>query len=144
MAKKKTKSKRVHKKVSKKAPEIIHVKLEYHEAKAGKQDMLMSQARLIKILKHIQTYRNLRTEELRKKIEIEKRLKSIKASINKLKTILPKYKKPDILLKKEEEEEKELEEIQAKKEFERRNPFTPSLDTQLEEIQRKIKALQEN
>lgn len=137
--KKKTKSKK-----NKKENQIIYVKLEYEEAKSGKEDILKTQAHLLKALRHIQNYRKLRDEEMRKKLEIEKRIKSIRAGINKLKLILPKYKKPEILLKKEEEEEKEIKEIQEKIEYERKNPFTPSIDAQLEEIQRRIKTLQES
>jgi hypothetical protein len=77
MTKKKSKSK---KKKEKKT--IIHIKLEYPEAKRGKEDILSSELCLLRILKNLNNYKETRNEELKKKIEIAKKIKELKYKYN--------------------------------------------------------------
>ena len=126
------------KKISKpKKEELIHIKLEYLEAKQGKTDLLSCQMNLLKIIKIINNYKELRLKELENKNKIRIKLKHVHTQIKKLKKILPEYKIPKIL-----EHIHEEKETTGPKEKIRVIPKN-TLESQLEEIQNKLKALQE-
>lgn len=127
MAKKKSKQKK---------EELIHIRLSYLEAKKGKTELLSSQANLLKIIQTINRYKELRLKELENKNKIRTKLKQTNSNIKKLKKLLPEYKIPKILEetfeKKSDKEEKGIK-VTSKN----------TLESQLKEIQNKLKALQE-
>ena len=126
------------KKISKpKQEELIHIKLDYIEAKKGKTKILSSQMNLLNIIKIINRYKELRLKELENKNKTKLKLKQINLNIKKLRKILPTYKIPKIL-----ENTYEEREIKGPKEKIKIIPKN-TLESQLEEIQNKLKALQE-
>lgn len=114
---------------------LIHVKLEYEEGIQSKKDVLSSERDLIRLIKVIRRYHLLRKEELDNKIRIYKKIKDLKLNLTKLVQILPKIKIPDIL--KKEEGKKELISSIKKK-----DSYDIDLETQLKEIQEKLKKLE--
>lgn len=125
------------KKTSKpKQEELIHIKLEYSEAKQAKKDILSIQMNVLKVVQIINQYRELRTKELENKKKIAAKLKYINTNIKNIKKILPINKIPKIFEK--PTEEKETSEKKEKIQVIPKN----TLESQLEEIQNKLKALQ--
>ena len=57
---------------------LIHIKLDYGEALQSKKDILYTEMDLLRILKIIKKYRELRIQELDLKLEIQKKLRQIK------------------------------------------------------------------
>jgi hypothetical protein len=120
-----------------KEQELIHIRLDYLEAKKGKTDLLSAQMNLLKIIKIINNYKGLRLKELETKNKVNIKLKQINLNIKKLKKLLPIYKIPKIL--EHTFEERETKEIKEKIRVIPKN----TLESQLEEIQNKLRALQE-
>ncbi len=124
------------KKVAKpKQEELIHVRMGYNEAIEGKKILLSNQLNALNLAKKIQDYKKIRLEELRKKQAVVKNMKQVKANILKMKKLLPKYETPKI--KEELEEEMVKEEVESVKVVKPKN----TIESQLEEIQSKLKAL---
>ena len=75
---------------------------------------------LLKIAKIIQRYKQLRIQELKTKIKLQKNFTDIHQDINRLKRILPKIEIPKILQKEEPQPPKEIVETKeiVKKNFE--------------------------
>lgn len=113
------------KKVSEKK-EIIHIKLESQEALKAKKDLLYSQIDLINLIKTIGRYKELREQELDKKMEISKKIKIIQKNIQKIKKEFPNLRPleekekekplatPKMIIPKTSELEQELLDIQEK------------------------------
>lgn len=126
------------KKSSPKTPSLIHIKLEYPEAKQSKKDMLHSELNLLKIIEGITKYKKLRLEELEKKEKISKKFKDTKSNITKLQKIFPKLKIPKILEKKAP--------ITQEIEIKAPSRYVPQkksdIEDQLSQIQEKLKSLE--
>jgi len=116
---------------------LIHVRLEYEEAVESKKNVLSSEMNLIRIMRIIKEYHSLRLNELKLKSSLYRKLKEIKKDIKSLQLILPKLELPQIL-KKEQPEIKEPEKEIIPKE----KKYDTSLESELKEIQEKLKALQ--
>ncbi len=116
---------------------LIHVRLEYDEALQSKKDLLSLELELIRTLKIIKEYKSKRINELKLKKKLKGRVGSTLIDIRKIQKTLPKVKINNIF-KKEEKKEEVSEEIQK----ERINPHDITLEQELEEIQRKLMALQ--
>ena len=114
----------------------IHVMLTSNEAIEGKKDLLNSEVSLLKIYENISNYRELRLNELKKKSLIIKKFSEINRNLNLLQKILPELRFPKILQKENEEKFSE-ERIPVKTPKTRGN-----IQSQLEEIQEKLKALE--
>ncbi|MBI2004211.1 hypothetical protein HYS72_01980 [Candidatus Pacearchaeota archaeon] len=110
---------------------LIHVGLNREELINSKKEILSTEADLIRILQVIKKYQLLRTNELKLKTRLFKKLKETKAEIKKLEEILPKPKIPRILLG--IENKKDEFKISSKKD---------NLESQLEEIQKKLRELE--
>ncbi len=106
---------------------LIHIKLEFSEAVESKKDMLYSQQALLKLAQIIKQYRTVRTEELKLKLKIHKKMQEVVTNINKLQKILPEIEIPSI--KKREEKIKTT----TRKD--------DNLEYQLKEIQNRLRAL---
>jgi len=76
---------------------LIHVKFEYEEACQSKKDILSLEMNLLKILRAIKKYHPLRSEELKTKSKLHRKIKEVITNIGKLQTILPRLKIPEIL-----------------------------------------------
>ena len=115
----------------------IHIKLEYEEALSSKRDLLSYQKSLLKSLKFMNQYYSLRFDELQIKAKLHKKIKETLTEINKVENILPKANIPKIL-KKEDEEEYQF----AKKQQKRKEKTDEDIESQLADIQRKLRMLQ--
>ena len=113
--------------------EVIHVKLEYDEALQSKKDILNSELGLLKIAKAIKKHQVLRSDELKAKIRLHKKLKELKTNITKLQQVLPKIKIPEILEGKREYQEEHVTKSKVEK-----RAHDNSLEAQLQEIQDKL------
>jgi hypothetical protein len=80
----------------------IHLKLEYSEAISNRKEVLSAEINTLQLVTTIRAYHKLRAAELNKKMEIQKKLKTITVNINKLNKLLPILKIPKILKKTEE------------------------------------------
>ncbi len=115
---------------------LIHVKLEFDEAIKSKRDILSSEMGLLKIIKAIKNRQALREEEFKVKINLAKKIRDLKADITKLQVILPKIKIPDILQEKSEDENTgRIAQIKKK-------THSDDLESQLEEIQSRLRQLE--
>src|SRR3989339_61856 len=125
-------------KVQEEENNLIHIKFEPDEAIIAKKDFLITEMNLLKIAKVIQRYKQLRIQELKIKIRLQKNFTEIHQDINRLKRILPKIEIPKILQKEEPQPPKEIvetKEIVKKK-------YSDDIERQLEEIQKKLLTLQ--
>jgi len=116
--------------------EVIHVKLEYNEALQSKKDILNSELGLLKIAKAIKKHQILRSDELKVKLRLHRKLKELKTNIGKLQQVLPKIKIPDILSGGREPPEEHI----VKSKVEKR-AHDSSLEAELQEIQARLKEL---
>ena len=73
---------------------VMHVKLEFDEAKEGKKDVLSMELNILHMLNTIKEYHGLRLEELKNKKKLRKKLRKISASITKMKHVIPKVNMP--------------------------------------------------
>jgi len=117
--------------------EVINVKLEYNEALQSKKDILNSELGLLQIAKAIKKYQILRSDELKVKLRLHRKLKELKTNIGKLQQVLPKIKIPDILSEARESPEEHI--IKSKLE---KRAHDSSLESQLQEIQARLKEIE--
>ena len=110
---------------------LLHVMFNREELINSKREILSTEADLIRILQIIKKYQMLRTNELKLKTRLFKKLKETKTEIKKLEEILPKPKIPKIL--QGIENKKDKFKISSKKD---------NLESQLEEIQKKLRDLE--
>jgi len=120
---------------------LIHVKLEYDEALQAKRDILLSEINLLRITSIIKKYHLLRSEELKTKLKIYRRIKEVNANIKKLQMTLPELKIPKILKNEYEQDEREIEEVERKEEQKKESPYDENLEIQLQQIKEKLKAI---
>lgn len=115
----------------------IHIKLEYEEALNSKVNLLSYQKNLLRSMKFMNKYYSLRFEELSTKTKLHKKIKETLTEINKIESTLPKANMPKIL-KKEDEEDYQF----AKKQQKRTEKYDQDIESQLADIQRKLRSLQ--
>ncbi len=120
--------------------EVIHIKLEYPEALQAKKDVLGSELGLLRIAKAIKKHQVLRSDELKTKLRLHRKIRELKTSITKLQQVLPKVKITEILEEKEDKEEEEDEKKAIKKKVKERS-HDISLEVQLQEIQERLRQL---
>ena len=106
--------------------ELRHIKYESKEAIEAKKEILSSQIEMINLLKAIQNYKQLRTLEAKKKLELKSKLNEFVAKMLAIKKHLPKEKLPEIEIK----EEKVMNQEQ-----------TISLENELKSIQERLAKL---
>lgn len=115
---------------------LIHVKLEYAEAVRAKRDILSFESDLLRVLRRVRSYHKLRSEELRIRLKMYRRIKELKSNVGRLQQTLPKIKIPSLLSKGREE----IVEYSKPKVI-KNNP-SDDLDKQLEEIQERLRKLE--
>jgi hypothetical protein len=121
--------------------ETIHIKLDYSEALQAKKDVLGSELGLLKIARAIKNHQVLRSDELKMKLRLHRKLKELKTTITKLQQVLPKVKIPEILEDKEDKEEKKEDKKQTARKRAKERAHDISLEVQLQEIQERLKQL---
>jgi len=115
---------------------LIHIKLESEEAVTSRTAILSSQIILLKILKKVSEYKDYRAKEFELKSQMYNKIRELRITIGNLEKVLPKLKLPKTL--KKQEEKKEPQYAPQKK----KTPYDFNIETQLQEIQRKLDALQ--
>jgi len=113
---------------------LIHVKLEYGEALQSKRDVLSAEMNLLRIAKTIKHYHILRTEELKIKSKLYRKIKDMIINMKKMQITLPTLKIPEIL--KKDRKIEEPKKVQVKEKY-----YDESLESQLQEIQDKLKSI---
>ena len=81
---------------------VMHVKLEFIEAKEDKKQILYLESQVLQMLTAIKKYRELREQELKNKQKINTTLKKASKNLKGLKKIIPKIETSKIPLKEEE------------------------------------------
>lgn len=115
---------------------LIYVRLSYEEAVEAKRDILSFERDLLRVLKRLKSYHKIRSEELKFKLRIYRKIKELKINLNKLGNLLPKVKIPEIL-------SKGREEVTIDKKSKTIGDYSDDdLDMQLQEIQDRLKKLE--
>ena len=108
---------------------LIHVKLEYENAIESKKNILALEINLLKIIKIIKKYHELKSREFELKQKLYQKARTTLTEIRRLEKNLPKLELPEIL---KEEKPKKV----SKKKIQKDN-----IESQLLEIQNKLNAL---
>ena len=119
---------------------LIHIKFNHSEAVQSKRDILSSQANLLRIVKTTKEYQSLRTEELKLKIRLNRKIKELLTSMRKLQTI-PKIKIPEVLQKNYEENIEDEEKITNKIKQTKNKTYDKDIESQLADIKEKLRNL---
>ena len=112
---------------------LVYVKFDYDEGVQSKKIILSSEMNMIRILKIIKNYHSFRTEELKLKLKLYKKIKEINAKIKKIQDNLPEVETSKKL-------KKGVEKIEIKKSKEKK--YDLDLEKQLMEIRGKLKELE--
>jgi hypothetical protein len=120
-----------------KEDQLIYVRQEYSEAVQSKRDVLETQKNIIQILKNIKRYHLIRTEELKLKLILLKKIKELKINLSKINNTLPKIKIPDNI--KKESNNKETKKVRELSGSEMKQT---DIEKELLELQRKLKELE--
>ena len=126
---------------------LIHVKFEYAEALEAKKDILNLEKNFLKTADIIERFNSLRTEEMKTKIRLQRKIKETEQILKNFKKILPEAKMPHV---KEEKIAKPIEIKEKTKTIEKRAVETKvktshasnDLEAQIREIQEKLNSLQ--
>jgi histidyl-tRNA synthetase len=121
---------------------LIHIRLNHSEAVNAKVDVLSTQMNLIKMIKIMKVFHKLRSEELKTKLKIQKKLKDLDKDVHKLETLLPKIHIPKILKHEEEEIIEKPAVVKKTEKKKERDPKDIDLERQLKEIQDKLRMLE--
>jgi len=115
----------------------IHIKLEYEEALNSKKNLLSSQKNLLISLKYMNKYYSLRSEEQKVKTKLHRKMKETLTEIRKIEKDLPKPKITGIL-QNEDEEKYPF----GKKLIKNKDRYDKNIESQLADIQAKLKSLE--
>ncbi|MBU0957919.1 MAG: hypothetical protein KKF56_03880 [Nanoarchaeota archaeon] len=104
----------------------LHVMRDYGSLLGGKRDLLLNEQSVIRIQKHIQTYKKLRKLELLQKQTYKKVLKDMKERVKKFEEFLPPLPTEQPVKGKEEKQKETKEDI---------------LENEIQEIRMKLERL---
>lgn len=113
---------------------LMHVKLEFEEARENKKEVLSLEIGILKMLSAIKKYHELRLKELDNKRKINTQLKKISLNVTKMKKIIPNVQIPKKYSKKTEEVERVEKPITVKRK-------KSEIEYQLQKIQERLKSL---
>ena len=114
-----------------------YVKISRSELVYGESSLLKSQMSILNLKKRYISHRELRKKELLLKIELKKKIEEAIAHLAFLEKLLPHTR-----LQEEQKLKKEIAKSVGKAEEIKENKKIPSIESELEEIQRKLAALQ--
>ena len=125
--------------------QLIHVKLDYTEAVQAKKHVLSSQIETLRVLNHLKRYHALRTEELKTKLKLHRKIKELLTHMKKLQITLPKIKVPEVLKHEDQHQEKPKDKKQIKQitRIIIPKPKDKTIDSELADIQRRLRELGE-
>lgn len=116
---------------------FVHVKVDYDEALESKKSLLSLEIDLLRIIKSIRTYKQIRSKELKEKVKLSKKIKESLADLRKLHRIFPKIKIPQTQINKKVEKETPEE----KKKRKRAEKYDITIEQELQDIQKKLSSL---
>ena len=120
----------------------IHIRLEYEEAVASKKDILSSEMNLLRIARELGKYKALRKKELELKLNLSKKIKETRASLNKLHRELPKVELPKILQEHQAKTEPIANKVEKKIEKTKEKQKSDDLEIELQDIQDRLDMLE--
>ena len=140
--------------MSSKIDNLVHIQFEYDLALKIKRDIISSELNLVRISKIINTYKELRAEEIKIKEMISRRLRVFKIDLGTLQNLLPETRAPAIIKEIHREhlpEDEKRRERAMRKEEHSSSPEVPkviekmpeedSLEAQLAEIQKRLASI---
>jgi hypothetical protein len=116
---------------------FVHVKVDYNEALESKKSLLSLEMDLLRIIKSIRAYKQIRSKELKEKVKLSKKIKESLADLRKIHRIFPKIKIPQTQVNKKVEKESPEE----KKKRKRAEKYDITIEQELQEIQKKLSSL---
>jgi len=119
-----------------KGENFIHLKFEHEEAVISRRDLLTSEIDLINLIKSLEKFMALRSLELKLKAKFFREAKKMETEIKRLEKSLPDIEVPR-MLKHNVQKKKELLESS----FDLKTSKNNDLESQLMEIQRKLRQL---
>ena len=117
--------------------ELVHVKLEPRELIQAKRDMLSIERDLLNLVKLVKRYHTFRTEELKQKAELQKRIKDLNMNLKLLQKTLPILHIPEILKKDHDHKENGgfgVDHVVS-------SPSDTNIENQLKDIQNRLGSL---
>jgi hypothetical protein len=117
---------------------LMHVKLEFEEARDNKKEVLALEIAVLKLLTIIRKYHELRLQELTNKKNINIKLKSLSSNITKIKRVIPNVQVPKKYQKRTTEDHSE--ELESPITLKRKKS---DVEEQLQDIQNRLKDLDE-
>lgn len=128
-----------------KGEKLIHIKFEYFAGVQSKRDILSTEMDLLRMNQILKRYREYRMQEIELKLALERKLRALKLDFGRLQNLLPTPEVPEIL---EKAHKKVIQERKAGGEVMpivpkiiREEPKKDELDSQLQEIQKRLNAL---
>jgi hypothetical protein len=116
---------------------FVHVKVDYNEALESKKSLLSLEMDLLRIIKSIRAYKQIRSKELKEKVKLSKKIKESLADLRKIHRIFPKIKIPQTQVNKKVEKESPEE----KKKRKRAEKYDITIEQELQDIQKKLSSL---
>ena len=120
---------------------LIHVRLDYEEAREAKKDMLSLELNLVKLIRAIKTFKSLRAEELRLKNRLKTQISEFLKDMRRLKIELPELEIPRILRHDEEtgeiEGRRELDALSKKID----KKYDSDIEEQLKDIRERLREM---
>ncbi len=120
------------------ADQKVYVSIDYMGYKMNKQDILYCQADLLKSLQHLQELRKIRKEKNNLKLKLARQLAELLKTLEEIKELFPTPVIPKGMGMHDKEE---LEFKEDKKELDKHNKQSRTIEQELREIQEKIKGL---
>jgi hypothetical protein len=119
-----------------KEKDLVYVQINQEEAINSKGAFLSSEANLLRIIRSMRKYRDLRMEELGLKMKLQKQLKDINLDIKKIREMLPKVETEQM----NENRIGTINEVKSQQVKEKNKDF--GLESELYEIQNRLRELQ--
>lgn len=123
-----------------KSSDLIHIQIDYENGMQSKKQNLSSEINLLNIKKNMRAYHFLRREEVKTRLKLYRKIKEVMIILNRLQKNIPEIDIPRNLIKGKTENENYEREIPIEKT--RENQHNKDLETQLREIQEKLRAME--
>lgn len=121
-----------------KSSDLIHIQIDYENGMQSKKQTLSSEINLLNIKKNMRTYHFLRREEVKTRLKLYRKIKEVMVILNRLQKNIPEIDIPRNLIKGKTENYEQEVPIEKTRE----NQHNKDLETQLREIQEKLRAME--
>ena len=75
--------------------EPLHIKVDFSDAVRAKRELLFCEMHMLRLIKRVQNYKNMRKQELSSKIVLKAKIKKFVLSVKKLQGELPRTRLPE-------------------------------------------------